>query len=296
MEHRIMLIVNPVAGKGKAASVLSGVLQELCRGGKAVTVYMTEFAGHGQKLAAEHGSEYDTVICMGGDGTLSRVVNGLMELPAEKRPTVGYIPLGTSNDMARTLGLSRIPKRTAKQLMEGSPMLLDIGRCTGGYFDYVAAFGIFTSIPFQTDQAKKNAVGWLAYLTQAAISLPEQTARHVKVEYDDGVIEGDFILGAVSNGTCVARVIRLNPDDAILNDGLLEVLLVRDPKTPIILNEEITSILSRRYTGDNVVLLHTSFVRFTAEEPLTWTRDGEDGGQHTVLEARVCPGALQILK
>ena len=296
MPEHILLIVNPVSGKGRARSVLSGVVYALCRGGNAVTVVMTEYAGHAEKIVAERGCAADVVACMGGDGTLSGVINGLMELPAEKRPRVGYIPLGTTNDMAVSFRIPRTPQTAARHIVEGTPKAVDVGYGNAGYFGYVMAFGAFIEVPFTTPQESKNAFGRLAYLAEGAASIQRLTPHHLVVEHDGGVLEGDYIFGAVSNSTSVAGLLKFPPSQAVLDDGLFELLLVKHPKTPADFNAELTGLLSQNYnSSDLLTLLHTSHVRISGEKPMVWTRDGENGGSHRVMDARICPKAMCIM-
>lgn len=296
MPQNILLIVNPVSGKGKARSVLSGVVYALCRGGNAVTVVMTEYAGHGEKIVAQRGKNADVIACVGGDGTLSGVINGLMLLPPEERPRVGYIPLGTTNDMAVSFGIPRLPHVAARHIVEGTPKTVDVGSGSGGYFGYVMAFGAFVDIPFTTPQESKNAFGWLAYLAGGAASIQKLAPHHLVVEHDGGVLEGEYIFGAVSNSTSVAGLLKFPASEAVLDDGLFELLLVKHPKNPVELNAEIAGLLSQNYNnGELLTLLHTSHVRIIGDKPVIWTRDGENGGSHTVMEAHVCPKAMQIM-
>jgi len=296
MPEKILLIVNPVSGMGRARAVLSGVVYALCKGGNAVTVVLTEYAGHAEKLAAEQGAHADVVACVGGDGTLSDVINGLMTMQEDVRPRVGYIPLGTTNDMAASMGISRQPHTAARRIVSGKARAVDVGYGNAGWFGYVMAFGAFTQVPFTTPQESKNAFGRLAYFAEGAASIPKLSAHHLRVEHDGGVLEGDYIFGAVANSTSVAGILKLPPKEAVLDDGLLEVLLVKNPRTPADLNAQLAGLISQNYnSSEALTLLHTSHVRITGAEPVTWTRDGENGGSHTVMEARVCPKAIQIM-
>ncbi len=297
MAENILLIVNPVSGKGRARSVLSGVVYALAEGENAVTVRMTRYAGHADVLAEEYGPAADTVVCIGGDGTLSGVINGLMRLPEAQRPKVGYIPLGTTNDMAISYHVPRVPQTAAQRIVEGSPRIIDVGACSTGHFGYILAFGAFTEVSFATPQESKNAFGKLAYLAEGAASLQKLTSHHMVVEYDGGVLEGDYMFGAICNTTSVAGILKIAPKDAMLDDGLLELLLIKKPENPLELNAALTGLLSQNYNNGGVLtLLHTKHVRITGEKPVVWTRDGENGGSHAVMEAHVCPGALRLMR
>ena len=293
--QRILLIVNPVSGMNRARTALPSILQVLCTGGKMITVCMTEYAGHAKELAVQLGAGFEVVACTGGDGTLSSVIGGLMEIPASVRPMLGYIPLGTTNDMATALGIQKNPRLAAKRILEGTPTPLDVGKSTSGYFGYVLAFGAFTEVSYQTPQDVKNVFGRLAYFAEGASNLQKVRPRHAVVEYDGGVIEDDFLFGAVSNSTSVAGILKIDPSLAVMDDGVFEVMLIRNPKTAAELNEALASILYQEYDGENVKLLHSKKVRIVSDEGLAWTRDGEDGGVCSCMETEVCRRAVRLL-
>lgn len=280
MSKRVMLLVNPNAGKGGYKTVLADVLKVLCAGGCVPTVFFTQSRGEAPALVERHAPEYDMVVCLGGDGTLSEVAAGMLRLGEQKR-VIGYIPLGTSNDVAKTLGLSSKPVEAAKNILAGRPVSYDIGQFgDAAYFTYVAAFGAFTEVSYGTPQESKQVLGQMAYMLEGIRHLPKITACHAAVEYDGGVVEDDFVFGAVTNSTSVAGLVRLDAGEVNLSDGKFEVLLVRNPQAISDLNDIITSILLSDFSGPNVLFLKSREVHFTFRKPVAWTRDGEDGGQH----------------
>ena len=281
MAKRMLLLVNPNAGKGAYDSVLSGILHRICKGGWLPTVIFTKHAGEAPGLVARYAPDYDMVTCLGGDGTLSEVTGGMMCLEEAQRRPIGYIPLGTANDVARTLGLSFKPVDAAKTVITGKPMPFDIGQFgTDAYFTYVAAFGAFTEVSYGTPQETKQALGQLAYMLEGIRSLAKITDYHAIVEYDGGVLEDDFVFGAVTNSTSVAGMVRLDAGRVDLSDGLFEVLLVRKPQDLIALSDIFASVLSSDFSGPNVLFLKSREVRFMFRDDVAWTRDGEDGGSH----------------
>ena len=281
MAKRILLLVNPNAGKGEFKTVLAEILHIVCDGGWLPTVVFTRYAGEAPGIVVRHAPEYDMVACLGGDGTLSEVAAGMMRLEEPQRRPIGYIPLGTTNDVARTLGLPFKPLEAAKGLLTGSPMRYDIGQFGfDTFFTYIAAFGAFTEVSYGTPQETKQALGHLAYMLEGIRSLSKITDYHAIVEYDGGVLEDDFIFGAVTNSTSVSGLVRLDAGRVDLADGLFEVLLVRKPADLLALSDILTSVLSTDFSGPNVIFLKSSEVRFMFSENVAWTRDGEDGGSH----------------
>ena len=196
--EKLMMIINPAAGRGGYKQGLPEALKLLSDAGCTVSLFFTQHRAHATELAAEHAAEFDKLLVLGGDGTLAEVIAGLMTL--NDRPPVGYIPIGTANDIARTLGLVKNDiLGGARRFLNGKPMPFDVGRHDGGYFNYVAAFGAFTEVSYATPQDAKRSLGQAAYLIGAAKSLRSLKPRHVHVEYDGGELDGEFLYGGLSN-------------------------------------------------------------------------------------------------
>ncbi|MBQ9250101.1 MAG: YegS/Rv2252/BmrU family lipid kinase [Oscillospiraceae bacterium] len=286
MDRKLMLIINPAAGRGGYKINLGDALQILDNGGCRSTLFFTQGRGDATRFAAEHAGEYDLVACVGGDGTLSEVISGLMQL--QDPPPLGYIPMGTANDVATTLGL---PKNdtigAARRILRGEPHPFDVGGFgEDGYFAYIAAFGAFTEVSYATPQNQKRALGHLAYVLQGAAQLPYIESYKTRVEYDDGVIEADLVYGSMSNSTSVAGIVHLKEEMVSLGDGMSELVLVKNPGSMEDFGDIVGSVLSQRFDSDKLLILHTRKARFTFEKPVSWTRDGEAGGSHQVLELR----------
>ena len=295
MEH-IMMIVNPYSGKGKAKEMLCDIISLFGTHEYIITVYVTSSERRSSYFAETYGADYGLAVCIGGDGTLSDTVNGIMRLPFEKRPAIGYIPMGTANDVATTLRLPSDPKKAVMAVAHGSPVAFDIGQIgEDTFFTYIAAFGAFTEVSYETPQNIKNSLGHLAYVLGGIGSLATIKEHHVKIEYDGGELEGDYIFGGVTNTTSVAGIVKFSPDDVKLGDGLFEVILVKKPVSLPDLSKTVTAILNQDIVSDSVTMLHTSRIKFTFDEPVKWTRDGEAGGEYKELEIRNCREAVKII-
>ncbi len=291
---KMMLLINPNAGRGGYRAALADILQTFHRSGYVSTVFFTDGRGDATRLTAAHGADFDRLVCVGGDGTLSETVAGLMQL--DKKPELGYIPLGTVNDVASSLGLSRSPAAAAKTAAAGRLRPLDVG-CFNerDYFTYVAAFGAFTEVSYETPQNQKQALGRLAYIFAGMAALGRVTSHHVRVEWDGGMLADDFIFGGVTNSRSVAGLVRLRDmDDDALCDGLFEIFLVRAPADALDLANVISSVLASDFTGENVIRLRGSHARFRFDEPTPWTRDGEAGGEHLDVSCRNLQAAVRI--
>ncbi len=294
MKKKLMLIINPMAGRSGYKLGFGEVMHTLDAGDYRTTVYFTERRGEATTLAAQHAGEYDTVACIGGDGTLSEVVSGLMQV--ENPPALGYIPMGTTNDVAATLGLPKLATEAARRIVTGTPTPFDVGSFgDAAHFTYVAAFGAFTEVSYETPQTEKQALGHLAYLLEAAGRLPRLEPYNARVEYDGGVVEGNFLYGGVSNSTSVAGMVKLRKDLVSLSDGVFETLLIRNPQNILEFNRIVSDILSQNYDSESVTLLQSKKLRFTFDKPVAWTRDGEAGGEVREITLRNNHAAIHII-
>ena len=284
MEKKLMLIINPAAGKGSYKVNLGDALHVLDMGGYRTSLFFTAGRGDATEFARAYAEDFDTVACIGGDGTLSEVVSGLMALPSP--PPLGYIPMGTANDVATTLNL---PKNdtiaAARRIVHGAAHPFDVGGFgDNSYFAYIAAFGAFTEVSYATPQNQKRVLGHLAYVLQGAMQLPKIESYKTRVEYEGGTIEGDFLYGSVSNSTSMAGIVHLRDDLVCLGDGLSELVLVRNPGSLSEFRSIVEGVLLQNYDNENLLILHTRKARFSFEKPVAWTRDGEAGGEYQEIE------------
>ena len=292
---KCMIIINPVAGSGGYRQYFGEAMRILSDHDYATALLFTRKRGDARQYAADYGKEFDLVICVGGDGTLSEVLAGLMQLM--EPPHVGYIPMGTTNDVATTLHLPKNDMVEAvKVIIAGEPHPFDVGGFgENEYFAYIAAFGAFTNVSYTTPQDQKNALGHLAYVLQGMAELPNIETIHTKVEFDDGIIESDLVYGCMTNSTSIAGIIKLREEMVVLGDGVSELVLVKDPGDVEGFGDILSSVLSRRFDGDKLIVLHTKKARFLFDRPVAWTRDGEDGGMHSDLTLVNYPRPVQLI-
>jgi len=290
--RNLMLVVNPFSGRGLSRIAIGTVLLHLCGSGCIVTTY---FAGEytPEEITFKFAKHHEMVICVGGDGTFSSVVSGLLHSGVSI--PVGYIPAGTANDIATTLKLSRDPATAVQRIIKGTPQPLDIGSFSGRYFTYVAAFGAFTEVAYTTPANAKRALGHFAYMLGGLANMAAIKPQRTIIEYDETRIEGDFIFGGVTNTISIAGFVRLDPKLVDLDDGMFEVLLVKQPVVLADFIDILAGVASKTYDGDNVQILHAKHVKFTFQEKVTWTVDGEDGGAHEEVEIKNCHKAIEIV-
>ena len=295
MPKKVLLIVNSHAGTRKSRAGLFDIVDTLCNNDCAVTVHMTLDRGDATRFVEQYAPLHDQIVCCGGDGTLNEVINGLMR--CEKRLPIGYIPAGSTNDFASSLKLPKKLRDATENAINGYPHGHDIGCFNGRYFSYIASLGAFTKVSYSTPQRLKNALGHAAYILEGAKDIGEITPFSLKMESEDRTVEGDFLLGSVSNSTSVAGLFRLNPLDVRLDDGQFEVMLIRNPKNPSLAIPQILRGLARQeYDPEHIVFFHAARLKVTSEQSLSWTLDGERGGTHTQVEIQNLHNAIEIIR
>ncbi len=290
---RLLFVYNPHAGQGKMKGKLPDIVEAFVARGYLPTVYPTQGAGDATAIVRAFGGGYDRVVCCGGDGTLHEVVAALMDMPAP--PVLGYIPAGTTNDFSRNLELPRDLVKAADVAVGEDVLACDMGRFNGSYFVYVAAFGVFTDVSYNTPQQFKNLFGHLAYVLSGIGSLAAIRSWEMKVEYDEGELEGEFIYGMVSNTRSVGGFKGWPKEQVDLGDGRFEVILVRKPQNAAQLQSILHSVITQNPGEDGPLIgFHTSRVRFTSAKPAAWTLDGEFGGEHTQVQVENIRQPLEL--
>ncbi len=286
MSQKMLFIYNPRAGKAQIRSNLLDIIDIFVKAGYEVTAYPTQAAGDAVKAVRTRRDGYDIVVCSGGDGTLDEVVSGMMQCD-EKLP-IGYIPAGSTNDFANSLGIPKSMIKAADVVVKGINFPCDIGAFNYDSFIYVAAFGIFTDVSYETKQDVKNVLGHAAYLVEGVKRLPSVRSYPLKITNSDQVIEGEFLYGMVTNSYSVGGFRGITGQDILLDDGLFEVTLIRKPSNPLDLNNIILALVDKRVKSEHIHTFKTARLIVESETPLSWTLDGEFGGEHcrAVIENR----------
>lgn len=272
----LLFIYNPRAGKGSIGTHLGDIIDIFTNGGYRVTVYPTKCHGDGEVVAGQWCEEFDRIVCAGGDGTLDEIVTGVMT--AGVRKPIGYLPTGSTNDFGRSIGIPKSIRRAAATAVSDKLFKCDLGKFNSRYFVYVAAFGLFTDVTYETDQSMKNIFGYTAYLAEAVKRLPSIRSIPLRITYDDKVISDNFLVGLVTNSDSVGGIKGITGPDVKLDDGVFEVLLVRAPDNILEFNLIAPAILDRRIKSDNVICFRCSNILIESDEPIAWTLDGEFGG------------------
>lgn len=276
---KMLFIFNPRSGRERLRTKLLDILDLFVKAGCEVTVHVTQSAGDAQKQVEKKGGGVELLVCSGGDGTLNEVVSGMMAWSREKRPQLGYIPAGSTNDFAASLDLPKNMLRAAAIAVAGRPFAIDVGKFGDGrYFVYVAAFGAFTEVSYKTPQETKNVLGHQAYMLEAVKRIAGLKSYRMKFFWDDQELEEDFILGMVTNTISIGGFKGLVQPRVALNDGEFEVMLVRKPRTPKDIQSIVSCLINKDAENDCVYMFRTSNLRMESEEIVDWTLDGEYGG------------------
>lgn len=291
---RLLLIMNPTAGTKKANPHLPEILSTFGRAGYLCLTFMTQKRGDGTELAVHYGEWADLIVCIGGDGTFNEVVSGLVR--AGLKTPVGYIPAGSTNDFAASLGLSKNVIQAAQDIVAGKPHPFDIGRFRDRYFTYVASFGAFTKTSYATSQSVKNTLGHLAYILGGIKELSSLRRYRVSMTLDDGSREqGDYIFGAVSNSTSVGGILSLDPEIVDMNDGLFELLLVRYPESVADLGDIVLAVTTQNYAAPSIVFRTARKLLVEADATMDWTLDGEFAKGSSRVEIENLHGVVNVV-
>lgn len=292
---KTLFIYNPNAGHMQIKYNLYDVLNTLSKEYKDLVVYASEKTKDIVNYVKKNGSKYELIIVSGGDGSLSETVNGIMSL--KKKPKLGYIPAGSTNDYASSLKLSKDMKKCAKQIVEHKDIKkIDIGSFNDNYFVYVAAFGAFTEVAYSTSQDIKNAIGHLAYVLNGINSLSKIKSYDLEIETDDETFSGKYIYGMITNSLSVGGLYKLNSKNVKLDDGLFEVMLIERPKDIIELEEITACLLNFKIKTKLVKTFKTKSISIATKQSLSWTLDGEYGGSHFVSKISNIKKAIKIIK
>ncbi len=295
MGKELLFVLNPLSGKGKIKNKFLSIVDVFVKNGWNVTVHTTQGAEDAFCFIKDNGSRYDLVVVSGGDGTLNEGIRGLMSLEENERPCLGYIPAGTTNDFASNMKISKNMVKAAENIMGGTPFKCDIGCFNDNNFIYVAAFGAFTDVAYATPQQNKNMMGHAAYLLEGAKKLSNLKSHKMKVCFDGGEIEGEFVYGMVSNTNYLGGFKTEKAFKAELNDGLFEVVLIKTPKNVMEFQDLMSHIVMQDFKTDAIFAFRTKKVEFVSEEQVQWTLDGEFGGAVSNADIGVKKEAVTLM-
>ena len=288
----MLFVFNPKAGKGKIKTHLLDIVDIFSSHDYEIIIRSTQAPRDAYEKAKEYANSVDMIVCSGGDGTLDEVVTGIME--AESSVPIGYIPAGSTNDFANSLFMPKNMTKVAEMIMEEELYHCDIGRFNQKTFAYVASFGLFTDVSYETDQDLKNVLGHVAYVLEGVKRLFDIKSYHMKVTSDEVQAEDDFIVGMITNSRSVGGFKNLTGKNVDMNDGLFEVTLIAHPKNPLQLQEIITALVMAEDNTDLIYSFKTKKLTIESDEEVPWTLDGEFGGDHSYVDIENRHKALNL--
>lgn len=290
---KLLLILNPRAGQRKANRYLPDMLRLFWDNGYQCVTYVTKAAGDATQFLLECEGEFDLVVCIGGDGTLNETVAGI--LGSNRKCPIGYIPAGTTNDYASSIGLSGDVMQAARDIMCGQPHALDVGLFNGRYFVYTATTGAFAKASYTTSQAAKNLLGHAAYVLEGMRDLASLRPLKLHIETDGRSMDEDFIFCSITNSTSVGGILKLDSRLVSLNDGLFEVTLVKNPTNPAQLSRIVYGLTTLEIPNEMIYFFSANKISISCENDLDWTLDGEREASDGNVELENLQGAIQLI-
>lgn len=292
MGKNMLFVYNPRAGKAQIRSNLLDIIDIFVKADYEVTAYPTQKPGDAIKAVKNRREGYDIVVCSGGDGTLDEVVRGMMR--CEEKLPIGYVPAGSTNDFANSLKIPRSMIKAADVVVNGKMFRCDVGAFNDDSFIYVAAFGIFTDVAYETKQDLKNVLGHTAYLLEGMKRLSSIKSYNMKITCDDMELEEEYIYGMITNSNSVAGFKGITGKDVELNDGMFEVTLIRKPAILKDMNDIMAALTDKRIDSDAIKVFKASKITIESEQEVAWTLDGEYGGSHNKVVIENKREALEI--
>ena len=271
---KLLLVLNPYAGVRRANRFLPEIIRLFHDGGYRCETYVTGASGDATRFLSSCGAdEFDRIVCAGGDGTLNETISGM--LASGMRCELGYIPCGTTNDYASSIGLSSDVMQAARDIMVGTPKPFDVGEFNGRVFVYTATCGAFAKASYSTPQAAKNLLGHVAYILEGARDLGNLRPIHMRVETEEYDLDDDFLFCSITNSTSVGGILKLDAQMVALNDGKFEVTLVRNPTNPAQLSSILVGLTTQNVPNDMIHFFSASNIHVECDAPVEWTLDGE---------------------
>ncbi|AVI40114.1 diacylglycerol kinase [Bacillus pumilus] len=274
---RARIIYNPTSGREIFKKNLPQVLQKFEQAGYETSCHATTCAGDATQ-AAENAAQrdFDLIVAAGGDGTINEVVNGLA--PLEKRPKLGIIPVGTTNDFARALGIPRegVLKAT-DAIIDGVAKPLDIGKVNGHYFINIAGGGRLTELTYEVPSKLKTMLGQLAYYLKGMEMLPSIRPTEVEIEYDGKLFHGEIMLFLVSLTNSVGGFEKLAPD-SVLDDGMFDLIILKKVNLAEAIRVVSLALRGEHIHDNNVIYAKANRVKVDVKDKMQLNLDGEYGG------------------
>ena len=274
--QKILMIVNPKAGKAKSKKYIENILINFKNNGYKVELEFTTPERNAKHIIEEHKLENEELIIWGGDGTLNETLVGLKN--SNQKADIAFIPMGTTNDFARSLKVSFDELAVSKNLKKYKVKEIDAGLIDDMPFNYVVSMGLFSKASYQTSRKWKNRVGKLAYYINGIKEFFNYKTHKLKITIGEKVIEDEFIYGSVSNSRYMGGFPIFRKKDIKLDDGQFEVILAKAPKFRLYTFIVVLKILTGALNDKHIQFFRTSELKVEAIDGVDLSIDGEYGG------------------
>lgn len=295
MNIRVLVIINPTSGKGNIKNYIREIKQNLEEQNMQVNIQLTKKDYNARNVVIDNIEETDLILVCGGDGTFNETISALMELNA-KEISIAYIPMGTTNDLAKSLDMPIKDISITKRLLQSKAKILDVGKFNNDkYFCYVAAFGVITDVSYKTSPKAKNKYGRLAYYMKAIKELIRIPTYKLKIAFDEEELEGEFIYGGISNSESIAGFKWFRREDIDLADGKFEAIFIRKPKKLSGYFRLLSDFRHKDYMiNRDFVYFKANKITIITEKNVDWTIDGEYAGNMNFVEIENCNKAIEL--
>lgn len=289
---KVLVLINPNSGKKNSKESVLDALNVFSANNYQMEIYLSQKPMDVTHYIEENGKRFDVVAVFGGDGNLNEATNGLMKL--KHKPVISYFPTGTMNDFGTNFGLTNDMKQCANIACVGHIESFDVGKINSRYFNYVAGFGAFCNVSYETKQELKKQIGNMAYIIKALHEIPNLHPYHVKMNLDGKVFEKDLMFGLIINGNRVAGFEMVEQADNTFKDGLFDIILVEHTPNLLELYNYPLGVLHPELNMKYVERYQVKSIIIESQEKLAWTLDGEEGEETLVARVENISQALQI--
>lgn len=271
---KLKFIYNPSAGDGTLKDRLDYLIERFQKAGYLMVPFRSKNPINLENAFFDIHEDYEAVCVSGGDGTLSSVVNIMASMRLSL--PIGIFPFGTANDFATHLNIPKNLNACCDIVKNGHIKKVDIGRVNDNYFLNVCSAGLLTDVSYKTDTNLKNALGKIAYYIKGIEEIPKFTAFKMRMQYGSNVIEDNFLLFLILNGSSAGGFTRLAPN-ARIDDGLMEVIAIKNTNITNIL-ALFLKILRGEHIGDpNMYYFQTDKLKILCDGAGDTDIDGERG-------------------
>ncbi|MBU5593899.1 diacylglycerol kinase [Amphibacillus sp. MSJ-3] len=273
---RARIIYNPTSGRESFKNKLPDVLVKFEQAGYETSTHETTGIGdatEAARLAVARG--FDTIVAVGGDGTINEVVTGIAE--AIHRPRLGIIPAGTTNDFARALNIPKSIDKAVDIILSGHTKKLDIGKVNQHYFVNIAGGGKLTEVSYEVPSKLKTLIGQLAYFIKGAELLPRLRPIYTRIEYDGQVFEDEIMLFLVANTNSVGGFEKLAPE-AEMNDGYFDLLVLKKCNIAEFIRLVTAATRGNHFGDPSIFYVQAKHINVQTDERMQLNIDGEYGG------------------